>query len=97
MLETSVTQQEEYYRKNLSEVADQHNQEINIMMERVKETEAKFLEVQKQISEEVAHLRNENQDMRAKYQVKSPSTPGGIASQDEKGASFYAELRPFSP
>ncbi|KAI3633678.1 hypothetical protein MIR68_008625 [Amoeboaphelidium protococcarum] len=66
MLEASVTQQEDYYRRNLTDLTDQHQQELKIVNERSVEVEAKFMEMQKAFGEELVQLRQENTDLKLK-------------------------------
>lgn len=88
MLESSVTQQEEYYRKNLSEMADQHAQEMKIMMDRVQETEQRFLDIQKQISEDLITLRKENQDLKTRQVVN-----GSLAASPKGDVQLLLNLQ----
>jgi hypothetical protein len=74
MLETSVTQQEEYYRKNLGEMGDQHAKELKILSDRIAEIEVKFMEEQKSLSTEISNLRTENADLRSKQLIAKGMT-----------------------
>lgn len=76
MTEVSLARQDEFYRKSMVDMADQHGLEIKIMMERVEETEAHFLESQKQTSEEYATLELETLSL--KQQISSGSARGSI-------------------
>jgi hypothetical protein len=74
MLESSVTQQEEYYRKNLADLSDSHAKELKIHQDRFAETEAKGLEVQKALSEENNNLRKEIADIKSKQLIAKGMT-----------------------
>lgn len=77
MMEQSVKQQEEYYRKNLAEMADQHAQELKIMTDRVQQTETRYMEVQKQQTEELNNLRKENLELKTKSGGSTAASGGG--------------------
>lgn len=66
MLEASVAQQEEYFRKNLAELSDQHTIETKILTERYLESEHKFFEIQKQQADEMTELRKMNAELKSK-------------------------------
>jgi hypothetical protein len=73
MLETSISQQEEFYRKNLGDVSDQHAQEIKLLNEAAKLAESRILEDYKTISEELIAVKKENQELK----TRMASTKGG--------------------
>lgn len=60
MLEATVVQQEEYFRKNLAELSDQHAMEIKVINDRYTESEQNFFDVQKSLTEELVSYRNES-------------------------------------
>jgi hypothetical protein len=66
MLESSVTQQEDYYRKSLSEMTDQHAQEMKIMTERMSASEAELMATYRNLTEEFATLQSETQELKAR-------------------------------
>jgi hypothetical protein len=76
MLEASMTQQEDYYRKNLQDLNDQQAQEMKLMHERAREAETRFVEAQKQLSEELATLRKEHLELKLLAQKGSTEAGG---------------------
>lgn len=80
MLETSVTQQEEYYRKNLSDLTDQQTSEMKLMQERAQETEKRFLDYQKALNEEIATLKKDNAELKLGGGAKN-ATPSALEAQ----------------
>jgi hypothetical protein len=66
MLESSVTQQEDFYRKNLADIVDQHAQEVRLLHERAGEAESRFLQSQQQLNDELTETKNECQKLKVK-------------------------------
>ena len=75
MLEASVAQQEEFFRKNLSELQDQHVLELKILNERYIESENKFIEKQKESADELIALHQEISDFKMKNVVGMSKLP----------------------
>ncbi|TPX37441.1 hypothetical protein SmJEL517_g00744 [Synchytrium microbalum] len=74
MLENASLQQEEYYRKNLSDVIRQHSEELQAAFKRNEETESSLMELQQKNAETTMDLARLRADLNVKAQSQSDLT-----------------------
>ncbi|KAI8999981.1 ras guanine nucleotide exchange factor domain-containing protein [Gaertneriomyces semiglobifer] len=78
MLESAAAQQDEYYRKNLTDLTRQHSEQVQAIFRRNEETEKAFLAYQKTHADEIAELQRLRADLKSagKSSKNAPANSG---------------------